>query len=324
MPATTTTRTCPFPGHEGPRELPFDAEHFYTRPNGQTDYWCRECVRRYNRENRTGTNRRARRAAVRNGRRFGVEIEFMGDAYALEAAMTRLGMRVEYMRYTHRVMRGWKIVTDGSLRDGGYELVSPPLRGAAGREQVQLACQALREIGASVDNSCGLHIHHEVTDLNGAQMKALAHGWAASQQATNQLVAASRRGGQWCRELNSMDLDRIDRIADNANADGIRPHLSYLDRYRSLNLAGYPRYGTVEVRQHQGTLNAKKILAWLDFGQAMVERGRDVAAHTDHHAAETLLAQLTSYGLSGEQVAYLTQRAERFATTRSRAYARGW
>lgn len=35
------------------------------------------------------------------------------------------------------------------------------------------------------------------------------------------------------------------------------------DRYRTLNIVSYEKYGTFEVRQHQGTLNSKKVVNWI-------------------------------------------------------------
>jgi hypothetical protein len=46
------------------------------------------------------------------------------------------------------------------------------------------------------------------------------------------------------------------------------------DRYRSLNLTAFAQYGTVEVRQHEGTLDSNKILAWVQYGQTVIESAK--------------------------------------------------
>jgi hypothetical protein len=318
MPANTTptaftvetTRTCAYPGHEGDRELAFTSENFYIRPNGTADYWCRGCVRRYNRERRqSGAVRRTRT------RKFGVEIEFIGGAAEVVREMTRRGLQVQQLSYTHRVMRSWKIVPDASVMRG-YELVSPPLSGAAGREQIRKACESLQAAGATVNRSCGLHVHHEITDLNGATVKRLANGWSRSQRAIDMLVSPSRRNNTYAHPLQSRDLESIGRIPDDATSDGIRNFLHSLDRFRTLNLAGFPRYGTVEIRQHQGTTSADKIIGWLDFGQAMIERAKNADAAQSFDRADALLAQLADFGLDARQVTYLNQRADRFMGAR--------
>jgi hypothetical protein len=237
---TDATRTCPHPEHEGERVLPFDSEHFYIRPNGSADYWCRDCVRRYNREQR-------RNRPQVTGRKFGVEMEvILQDRYALERELRSRGLDVYNDRYTHQVMNSWKIVTDASVM-GGYELVSPPLSGRAGLDQLKKACAALAACGARVNRSCGLHVHH------------------------------------------------------------------YADRYRSLNVAAFGRYGTVEVRQHQGTINFKKIAAWIAMGQAFVTWAKSDASVDSELTTDALLDRLGRHGLKSAQVSYLKDRAAHFA-----------
>lgn len=322
MPATTPpdltslTRRCAYADHVGERELPFTSENFYIRPSGQADVWCRACVRAYNAARRQGRATAVRRPRATSTRKFGIEIEFVGATNrAVEREMRALGLDVAVEGYNHQTRAHWKIVTDASVA-GGYELVSPPLSGRDGFDQVKKACQALAAAGARVDRQCGLHVHHEIRDLTAAQIKALVRGWASSQVAIDGLVAASRRNGRWAAHFTGRDLDHMERLADDATTSAIGSHVGYVDRYRALNLNGFPRYGTVELRQHQGTTNAKKIVAWIHFGQAMIKRAKDANAATTFTTGMTaeLLMQLSGYGLPAAQRTYLAQRAERLAT----------
>jgi len=313
MPATTATtltdlvnvfeptRTCPYPSHEGERTLPFTRQNFYVRPNGTADYWCRECVRRDNRERRA--NRRS--AGTTSTRKFGVEIEFIGRDYqALIREMTRRGLTVSYEGYTHRVRPGaWKIVTDASVYNG-YELVSPPLRGADGESQVRKAAESLTAAGMRVSRACGLHVHHDVNDLDLDTFKRLYRGWAANQRSIDQLVAASRRGGQWAAPIRAHEVQRVE---ETTRLEGLRS--LYIDRYRALNIACYGRHGTVEVRQHQGTLNANKIIGWIRFGQAMINAAKDGEIERSTSGAHGLVDSLP---LANGDKTFLKARAEQF------------
>lgn len=317
MPATTATdlidvfeptRTCNFPEHSGERTLPFTRQNFYVRPNGTADYWCRACVR-INARNRRGNRRRERTMGVNTTRQFGVEIEFVGDRFSLANEMTARGLTVSYEGYTHRVRRGaWKIVTDASL-SSGYELVSPPLRGAAGLADLRKASEALVASGARINRQCGLHVHHDVTDLDLPSFQRLFRGWSNAQGATDQLVAASRRGSMWAQPLRENEVQRIESLR---NVERSTVQAMYIDRYRALNVTAFPRYGTVEARQHQGTINAGKIVAWIKFGQAMIERAKSDADQPATRSAHTLLDQLADHGLDADTVAYLKARAEAF------------
>lgn len=326
MPASTspdlisTTRTCAYAEHVGERELPFTSENFYTRPNGSTDVWCRDCVRAYNRARRQGRATAARNPRARATRKFGIEIEFVGASNsAVVRELRRQGLDAEVERYGHSVPRQWKVVTDASVA-GGYELVSPPLSGRDGIDQVRKACRALAAAEATVDRQCGLHVHHEIRDLSGAEIKRLVRGWHRSQGSIDSLVAPSRRGGRWAAPFTTRDLDHFERLADDATENAIRDHVSYVDRYRALNLQGFPRYGTVEVRQHQGTTNADKIVAWIHFGQAVIARAKDASALVDFQGSAwtaDLLTQLGGFGLPRQQADYLTRRAERLSGARA-------
>lgn len=268
-----TIRTCTRCGFEGP----LTPENFYHRGDHAAPTWidrrCQTCRRAVDAANRLlrrqGQGVRARRSAV-EARRFGVEVEFTGASYsAVVREMTSRGVSCAFEGYNHRVPTGWKIVTDASV-SGGFELVSPPLSGADGFDQLRKACESLSAAGARVDRRCGLHIHHDASDLDGASIARLFRGWRANQPATNGLVAPSRRNSNWAAPLSQQDVARIERLpADRrVSRDEARRFLGYVDRYRSLNIAPYTRQGTIEDRQHQGTIAYSKIAARVAFGQA--------------------------------------------------------
>lgn len=234
---------------------------------------CRSC---------TFDRKMARRDVALEGRKFGVEIEFFSDRYdsgeeydydgdetgqmLAEELSMHSGLTVNWMGYTHAVDQyDWKLVTDSSV-EHGWELVSPPLRGEAGKQQVRTMCEALGAVGAYVESNCGLHVHHEVLDLRLRDFKALTKCWCEAQTHTDRLVSASRRGGQYARPFSQHYADAAEA------ASSIREIVQTVaERFLSLNVTCFPTYGTVEIRQHQGTTNGSKILAWIDYGQAVIE-----------------------------------------------------
>lgn len=305
---TATTRECPHPDHVGDRVLPFTGDNFYTRPNGSADYWCRECVRRYNRQQRSA---RAAGRGRRVTRKFGIEIEFIGDRYAVARELEARGVAVHNSGYTHRVMRQWKIVTDASVNNG-YELVSPPMKGAAGIEQLRLACEALAAAGATTNRSCGLHVHHDVSDLAPAAFGRLFRAWSNNQRNTDGLLAASRRNSQWARPLRIEEVQHAEALT-STDRHAAANHFRYADRYRSLNVAAFGRYGTVEVRQHQGTINFDKIAAWVAFGQAFIAWAKSDQPVDSELTTDALVDRLAQHGLGADQATYLKSRAAHFA-----------
>lgn len=261
------------------------AENF-SYNNGRRAYnaWCKPCVRAY-RHSVTAVG-------VGVGRRFGVEIEFIGSANEVAAAMVAAGLPCTVQQYNHRVSRtAWKIVPDGSVH-GGAELVSPILRGSDGFGQLVKAGRALAAANATVNRSTGLHVHHDVRDLRVSAFKTLVNNWYNCQDATDQLVASSRRAGinRFCTPLDDYDLRNVEYLTTMQRRSVARTVMG--SRFRTLNLQAYGKYGTVEIRQHQGTVDAEKIAAWVRFGQAMIQAATD-DLHLAHSSAESLLTELT-------------------------------
>ncbi|MBP3359041.1 MAG: amidoligase family protein, partial [Opitutales bacterium] len=81
-------------------------------------------------------------------RTFGIELEIVhSNKTKLRKAIISRGIACSIEGYNHITRRHWKIVTDASVH-GGYELVSPVLKGAEGLNEVKLVCEALEEVGA--------------------------------------------------------------------------------------------------------------------------------------------------------------------------------
>lgn len=69
-------------------------------------------------------------------RTFGVELEIVhGNKRQLRNAIRRRGVACEIEGYNHATRTNWKIVSDASVI-GGYELVSPVLKGERGLAEV--------------------------------------------------------------------------------------------------------------------------------------------------------------------------------------------
>jgi hypothetical protein len=254
-----------------------------------------------------GTRTRVRRTPVDlTARTFGVEIEFVGISKERAfAALHGAGVNVRSETYNHRTRTYWKLITDQSV-SGGYECVSPVLRGEAGFEQVALVCDALRNAGATVNRACGTHVHHGVQDLTGPQLGQLIQFYAGHQMALSTLVAPSRRGS--CTYCLPWTIQEVATILDEFTQSR-RPRSSW-SRFRTINVMSFPKYGTIEVRQHQGTLSGKKIKHWVLLGQAMIR-----AVQAGATVRTDLVGMLTDLDLTDETRIHLVQRARDLGTS---------
>ncbi|HEX4439876.1 MAG TPA: amidoligase family protein, partial [Thermoanaerobaculia bacterium] len=122
--------------------------------------------------------------------------------------------------------------------------------------------------------------------------RTLAIDYADYQGVIHGVLPASRRpGGPGQRYARSLSLDGSSRDAIAIAASdrdiaailyhgrrsappGRRRRGSWTERWVALNFTARWRHGTVEFRQHSGTVNARKIVAWARFCVAMVEAAR--------------------------------------------------
>lgn len=235
-------------------------------------------------------------------RTFGVEVEFLTSTSRESVAreMRARGLAVAVEGYNHVVGSHWKLVTDGSC---GYELVSPILSGADGLRQVRLASESLMAAGAKVDKRCGFHVHHEGKDLSVANVRTLARLVNRFKPVIDGLLPASRRAAYFAQQFTPDELERLESATEKvcglersgyngsrlARGEGSASFSSCLlvrgrrgkpcqacscQRYRSLNLRAMHRYGTVEFRQHSGTVEADKMVGWIVLTQGLVEKAK--------------------------------------------------
>lgn len=208
-------------------------------------------------------------------RRFGIEIEALGMTASQAAQLlSDNGIACSYEGYTHRVMRTWKVVTDATV-GGGFEVVSPPMSGTAGIEEVKKVVTILNEAGCDVRRNCGIHVHIEVSDLSAEHIANIYNRYRKFETQIDAFMPASRRGtlggNGYCRSLLTHPV--LDpQETPEATCSG-RP-----TRYLKVNLSSFAKYGTVEFRHHGGSLNTAKIANWINFLQQFVEASRPVNA----------------------------------------------
>jgi hypothetical protein len=213
-------------------------------------------------------------------RKFGIEIEATGVQMAeVAAALNAAGIRTYVEGYNHSTKNHWKIVTDASLSGQyAFELVSPILQGADGLCQVDTVGKVLTAIGAKVNKSCGLHVHVDARDITNEQIKRVCKMWMKYESCFDSVMPESRKNNAFCMGIRTKyaTLDAAFKAIDAARnlgdlrvaMNGVHGHPS---RYHKLNLESLLRHGTVEFRQHSGTVEAAKMLNWVELVTAFVD-----------------------------------------------------
>ena len=234
------------------------------------------------------------RPAAPSMRRFGVEIECFGAQRAdIIARAAEQGLDVVSESYNHRDGGYAKIVSDASIEGGlGNEVVMPP---ASELGDLQRICRALRAAGASVNKSCGLHVHIDAAGMTPAHAYRIGLNYYRLRALINKGLAPSRRANRYCwivmPSMLMRDCGSWDSLLRNCHS-----------RYVAVNYTAYSCHGTIEFRQHQGTINFAKVRRWLLFLQSRVE-------WSDTHTLDVDVTRRDDPRLAGLRVDYLRELA---------------
>lgn len=211
-------------------------------------------------------------------RNFGIEMEFNGLTMQQSlAALKRAGLKAQIEGYNHddHADGTWKIVTDASV-SRGHEVVSPILRGEAGIAEARRAAEALEKAGATIDISCGLHVHFDAASFTADELRTACIRYAKHESEIDAFMPKSRRANEnrFCRATTGCFLNNASFMRATSKESLARSQGS---RYFKVNLEAYLRHQTIEFRQHSGTVDSGKIENWVRFLAAFLDESVRVA-----------------------------------------------
>ena len=203
---------------------------------------------------------------------FGVEIECINVISSLlQEKVTAKGVNIQSERYNHIDHKThYKIVSDASICGSNpVEVVSPILEGKSGLESLKIVCDTLNEIGASVNRSCGVHVHLDAKNMTIKHWRNLYINYARLENIIDSFMPQSRRANNngYCRSIAL--TPRLEAtILHCDNSEQIRSF--FASRYYKVNIESLRRHGTVEFRQHGGSIDFEKISMWVSFLQKLL------------------------------------------------------
>jgi hypothetical protein len=232
---------------------------------------------------------------------FGIEIECLvpgssmstlsSVAQGVASAFTAAGVPCYYAGYSHARTGQWKIVTDSSISAPagfvGLEVVSPPL-GDEGLAQIEIVGRELIRMGARVNKSCGLHVHIGARSMSIPAMKQLVWLYHDYEESIDMLIPPSRRGNlnTYCRSVKlTIDRRALELARDITQ---IQRSISGGSRYVKLNIGAFWKHGTVEFRQHSGTVDPVKMSKWVILCQQMVDTAKRTEAESTRQTAASV------------------------------------
>lgn len=191
----------------------------------------------------------------------GIEIECIADSQ---------GIRKEEAKEMHFNKGG-----DGSLSEGGVEFKSIPSRGDKLFKIIDKFCKELNDKKYYVDTTCGLHIHIE-TEQDLELLKKLYIFYSKYENLFFKMLPKSRQKSDYCEKFKEVDeysiskIKKVNNLEDfkklyydtNSYGSNIREH-DHKKRHCWCNFHSVFYRGTLEIRNHSGTINSEKIKKWI-------------------------------------------------------------
>lgn len=243
---------------------------------------------------------------IRSPRKFGVEFEMLPDRtkHGTSAKIQNLHDNTESI-----IPDAWGNTTDGSLsdRNAGVEVQTSPMRMKKGEDTLHEFCKNARKLGWTTDDSCGVHVHLDAQDIreNPELVRRLFLLYFVMDYSILAMVPAERRSNRYCAPLDATRArgllrhegrfyDKgfsVDKIISSRPTkkdflemfykkpmeqipEELRNHYNEA-RYHGINFHPlYNKFGTVEVRYLEGTLDDELIINWVAFHQHIVDSAR--------------------------------------------------
>lgn len=177
---------------------------------------------------------------------FGLEIEVEGKKIPTEG-------------FSH-----WHCERDGSLRGESIEyILTRPSTMEELKEALEELDRAFIRRGTKINNSfrAGIHTHINCQDLTPKQVISFACLYYIFEEVLIDWCCPTRKGNHFCLAVNDAEyiLDHVLGVVE----DGELRRLDTDDiRYASLNFRSLFRYGSLEFRALESTVDWERILTW--------------------------------------------------------------
>lgn len=229
-----------------------------------------------------------RKGIIKSSRTFGCELE------CLAPHQTNMQMAIK------EIPKEFAVKGDGSITYGDYqfsrEIPTCPLKGIIGEKTLIDSCKTLIEYGVFTNESCGTHCHIGIPEAkkggekNEALLKNLAMFYTIFEPAIRALLPKNRRDNHFCSPIRnqyihidkktkclcgeSKDENDFSKLfyqtKDEPRLKSRKDSHSYRGR-NGINFNSMYYRGTLEIRYHQGTLDALQLVHWIAVHAAIID-----------------------------------------------------
>jgi len=172
----------------------------------------------------------------------------------------------------------WLLTGDGSLRDGGLELVSSPLAFHETERALTEAEKMVKLFGGVATSRCGLHTHMNMRPYSVGQVWSLSCLYALIEPTLYLTYAPGREDCMFAVPLwaNTALTQSLYRDICNVRSFHINSHYcasAQTSKYSALNFSALVGLGTLEMRQPSCSNNFEAISGWVEFCKRLIVQG---------------------------------------------------
>lgn len=270
-------------------------------------------------------------ATINRQRKMGIEIEVVAPIIGsgtnrdvqnlLAQVLTNHGIQSCSRGYSrHPLPNSFQLAVehDASLQDESkyrglswskLEIKTAPMLWDEVERVLPPALEIIRYLGARMNASCGLHVHHHLPEAEERPqvVRNLQHLWWRFHHVMYGLVSPSRKSNTYCHPPQQADATQYDDCTTYAR---LRWLLERVNKYNGLNLTNLANSErmTVEWRIHGGTTDWSKIRPWILATQRWVEHAVKRSCHFKRDALDNtqvgLNALLVTTGLKSNSRIY--------------------
>ncbi len=266
--------------------------------------------------------------------KFGIEIEMTGITRAKAAQIVagyfgavanHVGGYYDTYTVSMSNNRQWKIMSDGSIlcessrgltsnKAYSVELVSP-ICTYGDIQNIQQVVRRLREGGARVNKSCGIHVHIDASTHNEKTLRNIVNIMAAKEDLLYKALDVKVDRENYCQKTNKEFLDNLNNKHPKNmeelerqwyNGRSGRDEHYHRSRYHALNLHSVFSKGTVEFRLFNSTLHAGEVKTYIQLCMAISHQAlvQKVASHLKTNSTNekyTFRTWLLRLGMIGDE-----------------------
>lgn len=165
-------------------------------------------------------------------------------------------LEIEDFKATPQLPMGWNNTEDGSLRNSGRELISPPLGLSTHLAHFGMIHKNIKLGKEPFTERTSIHVHINCLDLTQEQCKSVVLWYALFEPVFFAMVAPHRRNNIHCVGLDQTVLSEYYRRSLPIIVDK-------WSKYTALNLLPLKTQGTIEFRHMQGHNNQTLYTEWM-------------------------------------------------------------